>query len=119
MGRRRQPQNEKLRSRISKSRHGSAPISPVSECTPLFSRYFFAIFDEPRTLLATDDFSLQDAQLFQAIDRISVRVVPHCSGHRVAQYTRRRDRPREPAAKILCVASKQAVPFLVRYRLFK
>ena len=58
----RKAQDEKLRVRIAKSRHWLAPVGPLLEGSPLFTRHFFTIRHQSRAFSAPHNFFVQSAQ---------------------------------------------------------
>jgi hypothetical protein len=59
MRRGRESKDQQLRVRVAESRHRFAPVFTVPERQPLFTRHSFAVFHQPRTLPASDDFFVQ------------------------------------------------------------
>jgi hypothetical protein len=59
MRRGRQSEDQQFRLMVAESRHRFAPVLAFPERQPLFKRHSFAVFHQPRTLPAPDDFFVQ------------------------------------------------------------
>src|SRR6266851_9963899 len=75
MRRRCKSQDQQLRLRVAESRDRLAPVSPLAIRAPLFSRHFFAVAHQTRTLRASHNFLIQDTKL-----RELFRHVPKMAG---------------------------------------
>ena len=80
----RESQNQQLRLGINKTGNGFAPILPFAIGTALFTRNFFAVFDEARAFPARDNFFVQDPKFGESFPHAPSGTFPENSA-RVAR----------------------------------